>query len=110
MTPQQDNEAQSEAADERSPSDFSGSLVDGALKAFATAMSDLDKAVDAHMERNQTVANATEEIQRLAQNSAKLAKNLDEAETRANRLSETNGEVSRRLVGAMEMVRTVLDK
>ncbi len=40
----------------------------------------------------------------------KLAQELDASEGRAERLEAANKEVSRRLVAAMESIRTVLDR
>lgn len=51
-----------------------------------------------------------EEVQRLNEDRAALAAELDRAEERATRLAESNREVARRLVTVMEAVRTVLDR
>jgi len=56
------------------------------------------------------VHSADEEVQRMADDRAKLARELDSARSHSEKLKETNSEVSKRLVGAMEMVRGVLDK
>ena len=45
----------------------------------------------------------------MAEDRARLAQELDSSQERANRLAETNREVSRRLVNAMETVRNVMD-
>ena len=88
----------------------SESEIEASFVSFINALEQLDSAVDAHIEHSHSITDADEEVQRLASNSAKLAKELDNAETRARRLSATNAEVSRRLVDAMELVRTVLDQ
>ena len=91
-------------------SDEAPQSVHDSVSELNAALRELDKQVEILIERQQQVVHSDEEIQRLASNSAKLAKELDDAQTRANRLAQTNGEVSRRLVGAMEMIRTVLDR
>ena len=49
------------------------------------------------------------ELQAMADDRSRLADELDAAKARGDRLSDVNGEVSRRLVGAMETVRGVLE-
>ncbi|MGI9365006.1 MAG: DUF4164 domain-containing protein [Rhizobiaceae bacterium] len=80
------------------------------LSRLNKALDSLENAVDASIEANSKNRNAGEEIQRISEDRAKLAQNLDGAEERARRLAETNKEVSRRLVAAMETVRGVLDR
>lgn len=77
----------------------------------------LDKAVDAlgtavehRFERDLDHADAEEEVQRLNEDRARLAQELDESESRSERVTEANNEVSRRLVVAMETIRAVLDR
>lgn len=84
--------------------------VAAAIDRLNKALDSLDGAVDASIEAGTKVHSADEEIQRMADDRTKLAQELDTANARAERLSETNSEVSRRLVGAMEIVRGVLDK
>ena len=74
------------------------------------ALEQLDKAVDASIESRHKVRSSDEEVQRMADDRAKLARELDASHARANRLAETNKEVSHRLVGAMETVRQVMEK
>jgi len=74
------------------------------------ALSGLEDAVSSSIESRTKVRSGDEEVQRMADDRAKLARDLDNAEAKADRLAKTNSEVSRRLVGAMEMVRGVLDK
>ncbi|MEQ1769720.1 MAG: DUF4164 family protein [Devosia sp.] len=50
------------------------------------------------------------ELQRLYSERARFAADLDKASARAKRLDESAGEVARRLVEAMETVRSVLVK
>ncbi len=81
-----------------------------ALARLNDALDRLDGAVSASRDNAAQQKSPDEEIQHMNDDRAKLARELDVAEARANRLTETNSEVSRRLVGAMEMVRGVLDK
>lgn len=70
----------------------------------------LESAVDARLEREQGLAEAEAEVQRMGADRTRLAESLDSAEARAQRLESANREVSRRLVDAMESIRTVLDR
>lgn len=80
------------------------------LSRLNKALDSLENAVDTSIDANSKNRDAGEEIQRISEDRAKLAKNLDSTEDRARRLAETNKEVSRRLVAAMETVRSVLDR
>ena len=88
----------------------SGSDLAAALARLNKALESLDNAVEANLESSRSPATAGEEMQRMSEDRAKLARYLDSSEHRANRLEETNREVSRRLVAAMETVRNVLDR
>ncbi len=81
-----------------------------ALARLNTALDSLDGAVESALDSRNKVRSSDEEIQRMADDRAKLAGELDNTEARAKRLSDTNSEVSRRLVNAMEIVRGVLDQ
>ncbi|NKB50905.1 MAG: DUF4164 family protein [Rhizobiaceae bacterium] len=81
-----------------------------ALARLNKALDSLDNAVDASLESTHTSGSSGEEVQRMAEDRAKLAQELDSSEDRAKRLEATNREVSRRLVAAMETVRGVLDQ
>ena len=74
------------------------------------ALQALEAVVDDHLTHHVDNAAAAAEVQRLNGDRARLARSLDEAEARAGRLDETNREVSRRLVGAMEAIRTFVEK
>ena len=80
------------------------------LSRLARAMDALEDAVGAQLEQVQDYAEAEAEVQRMNADRAKLAQELDSSEARADRLSEANREVSRRLVAAMETIRAVLDR
>ena len=84
-----------------------------ALDGLKSSLDELERAVDAVAEREGGEADDAperEEVQRLNMDRAALAAELDRAEERAVRLTESNREVARRLVSAMETIRTVLDR
>jgi len=87
----------------------SGDLA-AALARLNDALDSLEKEADRALEASGTVHTADEEVQRMAEDRAKLARELDNAQSHTEKLKETNSEVSKRLVGAMEMVRGVLDQ
>lgn len=66
--------------------------------------------MDTRLDREAEFADADAEVQRMNVDRARLAQELDTAEARAERLSEVNREVSRRLVAAMETIRAVIDR
>lgn len=80
-----------------------------AFERIDAALQALDATVDAHLENHLDNAAAAAEVQRLNADRARLARALDEAEARAARLDEVNRDVSRRLVAAMETIRSVLE-
>jgi chromosome segregation ATPase len=80
------------------------------LERLGKALSTLENAVDLRLEREGDFAEAEEEVQRMNMDRRKLAQELDASEGRAERLEAANKEVSRRLVAAMESIRTVLDR
>lgn len=87
-----------------------GSDLAGALARLNKALDSLDNAVTTNLESTAKPASSGEEMQRMAEDRARLARDLDSSEDRSKRLEETNREVSRRLVAAMETVRNVLDR
>jgi chromosome segregation ATPase len=87
-----------------------GKSVDLALNDLRKAIAALDNAVDVRFERERERAEIDGEVRRVHADRSRLAQELDQAEFRANRLEEVNREVSRRLVTAMETIRTVLDR
>lgn len=74
------------------------------------AISALEKSAEARAEQDGNYADAEEEVQRLNSDRAKLAQELDNSESKSERLTAANKEVSRRLVTAMETIRAVLDR
>lgn len=81
-----------------------------AIDRLAKALDSLENAVDARLEKEADYAEAEAEVQRMNADRARLAQELDSSEARAERLEQTNKEVSRRLVTAMETIRAVLDR
>lgn len=83
--------------------------VASAVKVLNDAIKSLDSAVSGRMERENQMLDAEAEVQRMGADRTRLAESLDGAEERSLRLENTNREVSRRLVDAMESIRSVLD-
>ncbi len=81
-----------------------------AIEQLEKAMTTLEQAVELRLEKEGDFVEAEEEVQRMNADRAKLAQELDLSEARAERLETANREVSRRLVTAMETIRTVLDR
>ena len=80
-----------------------------AIEALDAALTSLENAFDARSERLQHREELENEVRIVHEDRAGLARELDQAQFRANRLEEVNREVSRRLVTAMETIRSVLD-
>eukprot|EP01132_Coremiostelium_polycephalum_P001836 gene1836-2263_t len=77
------------------------------LERLAKALAHLEDAVDMRLEQEGDFAEAEEEVQRMNMDRRRLAQELDASEGRAERLEAANKEVSRRLVTAMESIRTL---
>ncbi|WP_083202227.1 DUF4164 domain-containing protein [Stappia indica] len=87
----------------------SADSVDAALERLARAVSRLDATVQRRLESDMSLGGLQEELQRLGEDRSSLAATLDTAEARVARLEDANREVSRRLVSAMESIRSVLE-
>ena len=85
-------------------------VVDDAYTRFDKALAGLISAYSNRSERATQLLDAEAEVQRMGADRSRLAESLDEAESRAKRLENTNREVSRRLVDAMASIRNVLDR
>ena len=83
--------------------------VEAALGRLAAAVEALETATERRFQADRSSAELEEEIARLGEDRSRLAQDLDQEKARGNRLEETNREVSRRLVAAMESIRSVLD-
>jgi septal ring factor EnvC (AmiA/AmiB activator) len=77
---------------------------------FDAAMNRLDQSLQDLTGRMQRQKRIEVDTQRLVQERARLATELDKTSARAKRLDDSAHEVSRRLVEAMETVREVLAK
>lgn len=83
--------------------------VDASLERLSRAISKLESAVERRLDADASLGSLQDELQRLGEDRSQLAETLDKAQARATRLEEANREVSRRLVSAMESIRTVLE-
>ena len=81
-----------------------------AAKRFDSAIARLDQSLQDMTGRLQRLKRIEVDTQRLVQERARLATELDKTSARAKRLDDSAHEVSRRLVEAMETVRSVLAK
>lgn len=81
-----------------------------AFSQLNVALVRLEKAVDAHVEREAALGDAEAEVQRMGADRTRLAESLDLAQERAQQLQHVNKEVSRRLVDAMESIRGVVEQ
>jgi hypothetical protein len=86
------------------------SSVEYALRRLEAAMGRLETAIERRAEAERQAADLENELHRLGTDRSRLAQALDGAEARSARLEEVNREVSRRLVGAMESIRGVLQR
>jgi Domain of unknown function (DUF4164) len=96
-----DNESK---GDRREP----GQIAESARK-LSLALAQLESAVNTRLEREIQLLDAEAEVQRMGADRSRLAESLDAAQARAKRLENTNREVSNRLIGVMESIRTVLN-
>jgi chromosome segregation ATPase len=83
--------------------------LDAALTRLAAAISHLETSVGRRLDGDHSLNALHDDIQRLGEDRSQLAMNLDKAEARAQSLEDANREVSRRLVSAMETIRSVLE-
>lgn len=80
------------------------------VKRLERALDSLDDAIERRAEGRRRDEDLDAELHRLGGDRSRLAAALDTAEARAARLEETNRDVARRLVAAMETIRGVLSK
>ncbi|TBW35920.1 DUF4164 family protein [Siculibacillus lacustris] len=83
--------------------------VEAALGRLAAALETLEASVERRFELDRSAVELEAEISRIGDDRSRLAETLDQEKARATRLEDTNREVSRRLVAAMESIRSVLD-
>ncbi|MBA5777275.1 DUF4164 domain-containing protein [Stappia sp. F7233] len=79
------------------------------LDRLLQAIGKLETVVERRLEMDRSLGSLHDDVQRLGEDRSQLAETLDKAEGRAARLEEANREVSRRLVSAMESIRSVLE-
>lgn len=84
-------------------------ILKGALRSLIEAIDGLDDAVERQGEDRKRLNAIDHEMSDIMLDRSRLAQSLDKAEARAARLEDANKEVSRRLVGAMEAIRSVLN-
>lgn len=84
--------------------------ITSALARLNQALDQLESAAIASRKRARENQSDSAQVQRMMADRSKLARDLDEATARSNRLAQVNSEVSRRLVDAMESVRNVMEK
>jgi len=82
--------------------------IDDAVRRLGSALELLEGAIDRRLEGAREVTALEGELHSLGTDRSRLAQSLDAAEARSARLEDTNKEVSRRLVAAMESIREVL--
>ncbi|MEO8668190.1 MAG: DUF4164 domain-containing protein [Bauldia sp.] len=84
------------------------SPVEDALHRLEGALAHLESALDGRLNGEAQVGGLEDEVHRLGTDRSRLAQSLDAAEARSAKLEGVNREVSRRLVAAMESIRSVL--
>lgn len=82
--------------------------VDEAVQRLSAALDALEAALDGRLEHDAALTSLEGELQRLGADRSRMAQSLDAAAERVARLEDTNAEVSRGLVTAMESIRDVL--
>jgi len=83
--------------------------LDAALERLDQALGRLELTVERRLAGERTMSGLEDELFRLGEDRSRLAGDLDDALAKAGRLEDANREVSRRLVAAMESIRSVLD-
>lgn len=91
------------------PADPANSPLETALARLSQAIGRLEATAQRRLEADASVDGLQDELQRLGEDRSQLAATLDTAEARVARLEDANREVSRRLVSAMESIRSVLE-
>jgi predicted nucleic acid-binding Zn-ribbon protein len=84
--------------------------IDAAIKRLQTALGRLEDAVDRRVDAEERRGDLEAELQRIDNDRSRLAQLLDAAEARSARLEQANRDVSRRLVAAMESIRSVIER
>jgi hypothetical protein len=83
--------------------------VEAALQRLNDALARLEEAAEHRIELDHTIAGHGIEVQALAEDRSRLARELDASYSRFSALETANRDVSRRLDQAMESLRHVLE-
>jgi len=86
------------------------SPIDSALRRLSAALDMLENAVERRIDAGRKIDELEGELQKLGLDRSRLAQAVDAAEARSERLEDANKDVSRRLVAAMESIRSVIEK
>ncbi|RFC62826.1 DUF4164 family protein [Fulvimarina endophytica] len=81
---------------------------EASLARLSAAKETLSTAIDARLSREAILVDTEVVLQRMTADRGRLAKELDLALARSERLEKANREVSHRLVDAMERVRNIV--
>ena len=84
------------------------SPIDDAFGRLEPALNHLESAIDARHSGEAEISGLENELHRLGTDRSRLAQSLDAAEAHSAKLESANREDSRRLVTAMESIRSVL--
>jgi hypothetical protein len=84
--------------------------IDTAVKRLQAALGHLEDAVDRRVEEDGRHGDLEAELHRIGGDRSRLAQLLDAEKARSARLEEANRDVSRRIVGAMESIRSVIER
>jgi uncharacterized protein DUF4164 len=85
------------------------SAIDAASRRLGLAMDALEAAVERRREAARGQSDLSEQLHALGTDRSRLASDLDTAASRIRTLETTNREIARRLDGAIESVRNVLE-
>lgn len=84
--------------------------LDQAFERISKALNVLESTIETRLATQGQFVEIEEEVQRMNADRSRLAQDLDNSEARAERLELANKEVSRRLITAMETIRTVIEQ
>jgi uncharacterized membrane protein YccC len=83
--------------------------IDAATRRLSMALDALEAAVERRREEDRGSEKVAAQLQALGTDRSRLAADLDTVTARSRRLEASNREVARRLDGAMETIRSVLN-
>jgi uncharacterized protein DUF4164 len=85
------------------------SAIEAATRRLAAALDALEAALERRREADRGETALAEQVHALGNDRSRLAADLDAAAARSRRLEDANREVARRLDGAIETIRSVVD-